>query len=211
MLRINAKKTTSVAILCLVWLSPFASSQDKKSEEPSYRGRTLSEWRRDLKAEDAEVRRKAALALAQMKAEAKPAVRDLAVALKDTNLQVRVAAATAIWRLGPIAKDAAPEVIRAYKEAEDEEVRLMAGYALGKIGTASKDVVPTFCEVLRTGESKAKRQAALILGQMGPDARDAVPDLIKVFDNKMDADASKQAGEALKKIDPEAAEKAGVK
>ena len=49
-------------------------------------------------------------------------------------------------------------------------------------------------------------------GQIGPDAKDAGPALIKVYENNaMDPDNSKRAADALKKIDPEAAKKAGVK
>ncbi len=201
----------SLAVFLLSMLSP-ALAQDK--EEPSFRGKTLTEWRKDLKDKDAEVRRRSALALALMGKDAEPAVPDLAgVLLKDEKGSVRLAAGTAIWRLGPIAKNAAPEIIQAYKDVnQDEEVRLMAAYALGKIGIANKEVVPTLVETLRTGEASQKRLAALVLGQIGPDAKEAVPELIKVYGNNvMDPESSKRAAEALKKIDPEAAAKAGIK
>lgn len=195
-------------VLSLSGLLALVSAQEK--EEPSHRGRTLTEWRKDLKDKDAEVRRKAALALAQMGKDAAPAVPDLAAVLQDEKPTVRVAAATALWRLGPIARDAAPAVIKVYQDVnQEDEVRMMAGFALGKIGAAHKDVVPTLIESLRGSE---KRQAVLILGQIGPDARAAVPELIKVYENSaMDPTTSKRAAEALKKIDPEAAAKAGIK
>ena len=127
--------------------------------------------------------------------DAGPAVPDLAALLQDEKTNVRVAATTAIWRLGPIAKAAAPEIIKAYKDVnQEDEVRLMAAYALGKIGAANKDVVPTLIETLRTGAAQEKKVAALVLGQIGPDAKEAVPDLIKVYGNSaMDA-GKQQAG-----------------
>lgn len=186
-------------------------AQDK--EEPSFRGRTLTEWRKDLKDKEPEVRRTAALSLAQMGKDAGPAVPDLAVVLKDEKPAVRLAAVTAIWRLGPVAKDAAPEIVKLYKDADQEDgVRLMAVFALGKIGVAHKEVMPALIEILGTGSPGDKRQAALVLGQIGPEAKDAVPSLLKVYENRaMDPDSSKRAAEALKKIDPEAATKAGIK
>jgi HEAT repeat protein len=202
----------SLLILCTL-VGPLAPSVAQDKEEPSFRGRTLTEWRKDLKDKEPEVRRKAALSLAQMGKEAGPAVPDLTAALKDEKTAVRLAAVTAIWRLGAIAKDAAPEVIKLYKDAEQEdEVRLMAVFALGKIGVANKEVMPALIEILGTGSPGDKRQAALVLGQIGPDAKEAVPGLLKIYENSaMDPNSSKRAADALKKIDPEAAAKAGIK
>ena len=54
----------------------------------------------DLKSSDAEVREKAAFALASLGPDAQPATRALMVALADTNPAVRVAAAQALGRIG---------------------------------------------------------------------------------------------------------------
>jgi HEAT repeat protein len=199
------------AFLLSLLLVP-ASAQEK--EEPSFRGKTLTEWRKDLKDRNAEVRRGAALALAQMGKDATPGVPDLAAVMqKDEKANVRLAAATALWRLGPIAKAAAADVIQVYKDVnQEDEVRLMAAYALGKIGAVHKDVVPTLIDTLRTGSPGDKKVAILVLSQIGPDAKDAGSDLIKVYQNSaMDPENSRRAAEALKKIDPEAATKAGIK
>jgi hypothetical protein len=48
------------------------------------------------------------------------------------------------------------------------------------------------------------------LQSIGPDAKPVVAELLALFKNK-DADYSRYAAEALKKIDPEAAAKAGVR
>ncbi|MBX7184305.1 MAG: HEAT repeat domain-containing protein, partial [Vicinamibacteria bacterium] len=54
----------------------------------------------DLKSPDADVREKAAFALASLGPEAQPATRALMAALTDANPAVRVAAAQALGRIG---------------------------------------------------------------------------------------------------------------
>src|SRR5579859_2236929 len=113
-----------LAVPFLVGLVPTLGAAD--NEEPTFRGRTLSEWRTDLKDKDADVRRKGALSLAQMGADAKPAVEDLAGLLKDSELKVRLAATTALWQLGANAKTAAPPLTTVFKDdKEDDTVRTM--------------------------------------------------------------------------------------
>jgi hypothetical protein len=52
--------------------------------------------------------------------------------------------------------------------------------------------------------------AARALGRIGPDAKDAVPELLKLIDAR-DPDLAATARAALKAIDPDAAKAAGVK
>jgi hypothetical protein len=79
--------------------------------------------------------------------------------------------------------------------------------ALGRIG---KDAVPVLHQTLREQkDDMIRRTIVLMLGQIGPAAAEAVPTLLAIF--KDDGDPSWDwAGQAARKIDPEAAEKAGV-
>jgi HEAT repeat protein len=52
--------------------------------------------------------------------------------------------------------------------------------------------------------------AAKALGHFGTEAKDAIPALIKLFQEDSDASSNLVIGEALKTIDPETAAKVGV-
>jgi HEAT repeat protein len=197
----------SIATLSLIGAPVPADDAEKK--EPSFRGKTLSELQKELKDKDAEVRRNAALGIGYIGAEAKPAAPALAAALKDSDKNVRLAVATALWRLGPNGKAAAPGLIDAFKSDEEPQVRVMAAFALGKIGP-EKGVVAVLAGALKGDAIVVRRAAAFALGEIGPGAKDAVTELIALF-RDTDVIASKNAAQALKKIDPDAATKAGVK
>jgi HEAT repeat protein len=196
-----------VTVLALCCVATRADDAEKK--EPSFRGKTLSELQKELKDKDAEVRRNAALGIGYIGPEAKPAAPALAAALKDGDKNVRLAVATALWRLGPNARAAAPGLLDAFKSDEEIQVRVMAAYALGKIGP-EKGVVAALAGALNGDAIVVRRAAAFALGEIGPGAKDAVTELIALF-RDTDVIASKNAGQALKKIDPDAATKAGVK
>src|SRR5260370_15369957 len=91
----------------------------------------------ELRDKDSDNRRAAAQALAEMGAEAKPAVGALTAALKDTDLFVRRFAALALGEIGADAKDAVPGLSALLKDTkEKKEVQEAAALALGKIGPA---------------------------------------------------------------------------
>ena len=62
----------------------------------------------------------------------------------------------------------------------------------------------------RDADRRTRRRAAELLGAMGTHAKAAVPDLIDALGD-IDDDVGRAAAAALKKIDPKAAAKAGVK
>jgi len=68
--------------------------------------------------------------------------------------------------------------------------------------------VPALIEALAATNVESRRRAARALADMGPDAREAVPALTKALDDKALAPT---AADALKKIDREAAAKAGIR
>jgi HEAT repeat protein len=72
------------------------------------------------------------------------------------------------------------------------------------------DTVPAVVAVLREGKSPAAREGAIAaLRIMGPKAKEAVPALLEVCNDK-DGVFRSEAASALKEIDPEAAARAGV-
>jgi HEAT repeat protein len=79
---------------------------------------------------------------------------------------------------------------------------------LVKMGRPATPAVPYLIDAL-FGCSETRELAARALGSIGPDAKAAVPALTARLGDRY-ADARKAVAEALKRIDPEAAAKAGV-
>ena len=65
-------------------------------------------------------------------------------------------------------------------------------------------------EALKSKEEGLPGKALEALGKIGPAAKEAVPALVEIVKNGKKA-MRKQAGDALKRIDPKAAAKAGVR
>ncbi len=157
----------------------------------------LPELREKLKDERPIVRWSAAGALAVLGPEARSAVPTLGEMLSDGDEYVRASAAFALGQIGPDAKAAVPHLIEAlkYKYVYYNPGYVRTGYlpetvlALAKIGRAA---VPALIGALRTkgpgllGNKALKKQsadvrcrAAMALAEIGPDAEDAIPDLVK--------------------------------
>jgi HEAT repeat protein len=140
----------------------------------------------------------------------------------DPFLNARQAAARVLGFIGPDARLAAPALLRATKD-KDSGVRRCAFFALGRIQPDAEITVPVLVARLDDPYPGAQWQAALALGRYGPEARAAVPALLRTLaTNKARALAAgvdlprhdifnDAFRSALKKIDPEAAAKAGVK
>lgn len=116
-------------------------------------------------------------------------------------------AANSIGRFGPAARCAIPVLIQAVK-GNDAPVRGTAVSALGEIGCEPDVVIPALIACL--GDDDVNDEAAEALGKFGSLAKAAVPKLIPLL-KVPDKDLHTAVVEALRKIDPEAAAKAGVK
>lgn len=77
-----------------------------------------------------------------------------------------------------------------------------AAAALGRIGRAA---VPSLIQTLGHRDADVRRQVALVLARIGPDAADAVPELTALLDDP-EEDVRKAAARALGQIGPAAAE-----
>lgn len=161
---------------------------------------------------DSMVRLRALVDMADLGDEAELAVPAVVVLLaKDPLAEVRGKAADTLGAIKPGAKEAT-DGLKAALQDSDVHVRIKAAQALGKVKGHAGEAVPVLCNVLKDAASKAtqREDAARALGKLGTEASAAVPELEKALKDKSES-VRDAAGEALKKIDPAAAEKAGVK
>ena len=114
-----------------------ADAPTPDGNQAMYRGKTISEWVRLLKAPEHSTRSTAATQLGKIGSEAKAAVPALTDALKDKHGQVRTAVAEALGKIGAEAKTAVPALTDALKD-KDERVRETTALSLGLIGPAAK-------------------------------------------------------------------------
>lgn len=122
----------------------------------------------------------------------------------------RASAARQLGVIGPLAKVAVPALLQVLK-AGDAAVRANAAEALGQIHSDPGIVVPALISSLNDLNSSVRTSATDALAGWGQESRAAVPRLIQLLDDRSDRDLMVSVREALKKIDPEAAAKAGVK
>jgi HEAT repeat protein len=122
---------------------------------------------------------------------------------------VSISAASIIGYIGPGAADAVPQLVQDTTDT-NADIRWSAVRVLGKIHSRPGLAVPALTKTLRDPVHGIRRDSAISLGAFGIDAKSAVPELIKALSDPMFF-VKDDAASALKKIDPEAAAKAGVK
>lgn len=135
---------------------------------------------------------------------------DLLRTLRGPAPTDRVRAARDLGRLGWLARDAIPALVRAaddddgkVREAaaqavgqmgpdalsplkamlrhDDKYVRRQAVWALGKLGPLAKPALAAVCEALRDADPRTASGAAQALGNLGADGADAVPALAEAM------------------------------
>jgi HEAT repeat protein len=140
-----------------------------------------------LKDPNAEVRAKSARTLADIGV-LREAVPGLIAALRDVSKEVRVEAAMALGNIGPVTTEVVPALTQALNDP-DLEVAIKAMAALGMIKRAAKPAVPDLVKMLKTKGNDPKDQlrlglryqAAISLGDIGPEARAAIPELLAIL------------------------------
>jgi len=165
---------------------------------------------------------RAAQVLGDMGPKAQPAVQALTQALKDPENLVRFTVARALGSIGSGANSAIPALIEALDENNlapltrsvdfggDWQVCAAAAEALGSIGAAPGDVVPGLTQALESSHAETIASACRSLASFGAKTESAVPALLGLTQHE-DSNVRAAAVEALRRIDPAAAEKAGVK
>ncbi len=137
--------------------APSGSSEEaaEDRQEPEVLGQLLHHWTERAGAPEGRAR----------------TVEALTLALEDERGWVRVAAADALGRAGSDAKAAAPALAGLLSD-ERAWVRVAAMETLAELGA---NAIPALSENLRTGTPPVRLRTALVLGSMGPVARETLP------------------------------------
>lgn len=135
---------------------------------------------RALKDEDYRIRVEAATYLRGAGPSASTALPSLVEALTDTELNVRKMAAWAIAEIGPTA-DLLPDLLSAFDSNEMRTPQL--GQAIARIG---RPAVSPLAAKVKSGSPSVREEAAKALGEIGPDASDAIPILVEELENSGD-------------------------
>jgi len=113
--------------------------------------------------------------------------------LRASDLQVRIAFAELLGRIGPDAAAAVPALLRVLTEPIDQRgpgfgnergnLDWAAGFAVGQIAPKSvptEQLIATLIDVARSGDRDRQGPAASALGEFGPAAAAAIPVLIRM-------------------------------
>jgi HEAT repeat protein len=152
------------------------------------------------------VRSEAAVALAAIGAEAAPAVPALQKLLGDDGpADARYAATYALGRIGVAAKPAVPRLLELSKSS-DEIMATVATWATLKIepqdAALVEAAIPLLRKALRGQNEMARLEAAVALGDIGPQASSAIPILELVSEEDASRQVRAAAAEALAKVRP---------
>jgi HEAT repeat protein len=142
-----------------------------------------------------EVREAAAESLCWM--HCKDAIPVLISLLRDEGFHVRAAAAKALGRQGPGAKEAVPGLISALHD--EPYICGRAALALGAIGPDAREAVPALIEIAKKCKGENSLYATDALGKIGPDSAPAVQVLTEALKNDV-ACIPVQAATALGRI-----------
>jgi HEAT repeats len=222
--------------------NPLFGSVDKESsrtEEPRYRGLSVSDWIATLKNPYPGIRANAAAALGHLGPQAKNATPALMEALQDEEAEVRLQAALALAAIGktavqPLTKalqddnrlkrmgaalalvrmdrkaEAAAPVLTEALEDRDISVRCHAAQALWRVTGNAQLAVPGLVEALKHHQSTVRDSAITTLNWIGPDAQMAAPALRELLKDA-DPHLRERLAEALRSIEAKAAKHEGVR
>jgi HEAT repeat protein len=143
------------------------------------------------------VRAQAANALGDIGEASKVAVDDLAKVLTDPDARVRRAVVDAFGKIRPGPDKAVPIMIKAFSDADPSVVTR----ALHSISEAGERIVPAMIEVLKN--EKTRYWGLIMLHELGPKAKDAVPTLVEILSDKR-AEVRMEVLMALAAIGPDA-------
>jgi HEAT repeat protein len=163
-----------------------------------------------LKDPEPDVRQFAALSVLKYGKEAKAAVPTLLERLADANAEVLDAAAIALREIERGHKDIVPALAQRLKEGRSDA----RDKAFLRISDFGKPAVAPLVEIVKDALEEDKVASAVAaLGRIGKDAKEgAWTEVLALYKNEDTQDAIRGAArEALRKMDPAAAKKEGVK
>jgi HEAT repeat protein len=149
-------------------------------DDATYLKRTASAWAGDLTHGEVKVRRAAAFALSKLGRHAVPELKHLEAALlKENDVPVRIAFATCLGELGPLASnDVLRVLVAAWKRESQPAVKSALATALGRLGVAAHSTEPLLVAALDDKHEGLRQQAVWALGQLG---RLSEPTLLKLI------------------------------
>jgi HEAT repeat protein len=123
----------------------------------------------------------------------------------------------ALGRIGRDARGALPELRKTLKD-KYTDVRVRAAIAIWKVDGQVDEVLPVLIEALQRKAGNGPEEISSweiaevteVLGEMGARTKSAVPVVIPLLKHES-WNIRRSAREALKKIDPEAAKKEGIR
>lgn len=196
--------------------------------EPTYEGKSLKEWlevlrtgtdrdartacevvgllgkdavpalRGFMKDKVASVRDRSASAVGEIGDDAREAIPDLIALLGDSDSRVRESAAKALGAFTTLDKTAVAPLVELF--SEDIRTSFAAGYAAGAVAKTGKAGVGRLVTALRDSSSGVRKYAARGLGLIGPDAKEALPQLVRLLKTDRDTDVRREAATALGRI-----------
>jgi HEAT repeat protein len=148
--------------------------------------------------EEGIIRRGAVSVLGGIGTASPDAVPAIVEAVHDGNALVRAGAAMALGKIGPVAPDVVPALVEALRDG-NADVRLQAVIALKPVGPGAAIATAGLVRILRDPHERSNTRtwAAVALGNIGPAAREAVPALLSVRDER---ELTPEVENALKKI-----------
>ena len=142
-----------------------------------------------------------------MKGGAKQAAGPVAELLDDNDLHLR--AIITLGEIGPpIAKPSEMKLIKLL-DHKDGEIQLWSAFALWQLTGDAKRSLKVINETL--GSEKQYTQSIILLGEMGPAAEPLLRTLVNLYREEDIASDRRALAAAIKKIDPKAAQKLGIK
>jgi hypothetical protein len=190
----------ALAVLAVALASVFVWQVFKPSDEPVYKGRTLSSWLKP-DVEDDFHDLKAGEAVYHIGTNAIPSLLRM-LRVKDSPFKVKFVSLVQKQRI---------IVIDNLTDAEYWNWAAARGFHV--LGAKAQSAVPALLEIANQNISRTSQSYAIeALGFIGPPAKEAVPFLIRCATaTNTDVNVLYFPIEALSRIDPAAAAKAGVK
>lgn len=179
----------------------FGTLREEEAEGP-----TVPRLIEILRSPEVEIRRRAAYYLGDIGPEAMSAVLPLLELLSDPDPTVRFRAAQALAAVDPDSTEPAIPVLQESVVNPDLAfpLRSRAVELLVALDSGSEaETVPGLIDALHAKERTARAEAVLLLKQIGPPAKAAIPALTEIWRNAKDSN-SLHAGEAIRQIDPTA-------
>jgi HEAT repeat protein len=156
-----------------------------------------------LASPDASVRSAAIACLSKIEPDPVKSVPRLTESLRDSEWTVRRDAAVALGELGNAAKSAVGLLFTMLSNDVDSDV---ARGAIRAIDAADASAVPVLIQGLASDDRRQRYYATFLLGKVGPEAKEALPILIRLRDETESSRFKESFQKAIDAIDPQPSE-----